>query len=497
MGFEGSIVVLSYFFKFNLAFSASFLKVLNFFHRKLISVVCAVVVGGIFCVTQAVAAPQDQKKTPQVFSPFKTLDKLLSGGSVKKPDINKPFIYKKTVVRPTSDQFKKEQTPLLAQLSQAQARENSNGSKRSKRSLYSELVRSRNEQTVTIVSGEVPGSNVRMAADIANVLDDDIGKGDFRVIPIVGRGGVQNVLDVLFLKGVDMAIIQQGQLGYLELQDPEFFKDIRTNIQYVAKLHNTEIHVIAHKRIKSLQDLKGKRVMFGKKLGTSDMVARYIFTKLGIDVIEVNDDMTSGIQQLHNNTVEAAVLMGGAPLPSIANIKHPENYHFLAIEPQTVGIDAYFNLVDEFLPTKLSAADYPNIVRPGEHVSSVSSGVVLVAYNWKPDSKRYKKLANFIERFFSKFRYFREPSRHPKWMEVNMFAKVDGWLQFKPAKDWLEKRRQVIGQEVSAGEMEIAMDTFVRQYSKHGNEEQVSPLQRDDMWSSMNKVFGRWWKSGQ
>ena len=41
--------------------------------------------------------------------------------------------------------------------------------------------------------------------------------------------------------------------------------------------------------------------------------------------------------------------------------------------------------------------------------------------------------------------------------------------------------------------MKIAMDAFVRQYSKIGDSEQVGPLLRDDIWAAMRRAFGRYW----
>src|SRR3954451_17599867 len=65
--------------------------------------------------------------------------------------------------------------------------------------------------TVGIVSGGVDGTYVRIAADLAAVLDD----GDrLRVLPIIGKGSVRNLLDVIFVRGVDIGIVQSDVLAY-------------------------------------------------------------------------------------------------------------------------------------------------------------------------------------------------------------------------------------------------------------------------------------------
>ena len=63
-----------------------------------------------------------------------------------------------------------------------------------------------NANTVTLLTGTVGGTYVQFGADLASVVDD--GK-NLRVLPIIGRGSVQSVADILFLKGVDLGIVDR------------------------------------------------------------------------------------------------------------------------------------------------------------------------------------------------------------------------------------------------------------------------------------------------
>ena len=76
--------------------------------------------------------------------------------------------------------------------------------------------------------------------------------------PIVGRGSVQSVADILFLQGVDLGIVRSDTLDYLERKG--FAKDIKKQFTYVTKLYNEEMHVVASKSIRNLRDLDGKTV---------------------------------------------------------------------------------------------------------------------------------------------------------------------------------------------------------------------------------------------
>ena len=60
------------------------------------------------------------------------------------------------------------------------------------------------------MTGTIGGTYVQFGAELASVLDE----GDqIRVLPIVGRGSVQSIADILFLKGVDLGIMRADSLG--------------------------------------------------------------------------------------------------------------------------------------------------------------------------------------------------------------------------------------------------------------------------------------------
>ena len=63
---------------------------------------------------------------------------------------------------------------------------------------------------------------------------------------------------------------------------------------------------------------------------------------------------------------------------------------------------------------------------------------MLAAYNWAPNTDRYRKLALFVDAFFTKFPSFQRPPFHPKWKEVSLSAPLQGWQRFPPAKAWLD-----------------------------------------------------------
>ena len=71
-------------------------------------------------------------------------------------------------------------------------------------------------------------------------------------------------------------------------------------------------------------------------------------------------------------------------------------------------------------------------------MDTIAVPAVLAAYNWAPNTDRYRKLALFVDAFFTKFPTFQKPPFHPKWKEVSLSAPLQDWQRFPAAKQWLD-----------------------------------------------------------
>ena len=89
-----------------------------------------------------------------------------------------------------------------------------------------------NEGAVTVITAPAGGATSVFGSDMARVLDDE---ATVRVLGVLGKGPVQNVIDVLFLKSIDMGIVTSDV--------PEFYKlqykipDITSRLRYIAVLY--------------------------------------------------------------------------------------------------------------------------------------------------------------------------------------------------------------------------------------------------------------------
>jgi TRAP-type uncharacterized transport system substrate-binding protein len=261
------------------------------------------------------------------------------------------------------------------------------------------------------------------------VLDDG---NKLRVLPIVGRGSVQSVADVLFLQGVDLGIVRADTLDYLEKKG--FAKDIKKQFTYVTKLYNEEMYVIASKSIRSVRELEGKKVSVDLPNGGTFVTAAIVFERLGIKPNFVYVEQRIAMEKMKAGEIDAVIAVGGKPYKSVSNFKDDRDRFHL------VPVDYAKPLQNDYLPATLTAKDYPNLISEQEQqVDTIAVPAVLAAYNWAPNTERYRKLTLFVDAFFTKFPTFQNPPFHPKWKEVSLSAPLADWQRFPAAKQWLDQ----------------------------------------------------------
>jgi TRAP transporter TAXI family solute receptor len=287
-----------------------------------------------------------------------------------------------------------------------------------------------NANTITVMTGTIGGTYVQFGADLASVLDD----GDqIRVLPIVGRGSVQSIADILFLKGVDLGIMRADTLDYLERKG--FTGNIRNQFAYITKLYNEEMHVVAKTSVKSLADLNGKRVAVDLPNGGTFVTAITIFDRLGIKPNYAFIEQRVAYEKLKSGELDAVVAVQGSPSRAVSQVKG-DNLHLVPIpysEP----------LQGDYLPSELRAQDYPSLIPPGGRVDTVAVPAILAAYNWSPKNERYAKVEHFVKIFFDRLKSLQQPPFHPKWREVVLSAPLKGWTRFPAAQEWLDRNATV------------------------------------------------------
>ncbi|WP_262299382.1 TAXI family TRAP transporter solute-binding subunit [Microvirga sesbaniae] len=291
----------------------------------------------------------------------------------------------------------------------------------------------RDPNTVGIVAGSSEGGVLPLVSEIARVLTGGQKTGPngelaLRVLPIVGRGGVHDIRDVLALPGVDMTIANERLLT--RLQETQELGDLRSKLVYIAKLFNEELHLIAREDIRQVSDLIDKPVNLGDDGGSSADIARDLLSALRVPVSEVYLGLDEAVAEMRQGRVAATLFLAPKPAAIVERLTRDGGFHLVQV-PFPAEATPY-------LPAVFTHEDYPSLIPAGERLETVALGAALIAYNWPEKSARYQLLGNFTEAFLSRVSAFQAPLRHPKWREVNLAAVLPDWRRFKPAEQWLQ-----------------------------------------------------------
>ena len=273
--------------------------------------------------------------------------------------------------------------------------------------------------TIGLIADGAGSTDTRIAADIARALDDS---DKLRVLPMLGRGSVQNIADLIYLKGVDIAIVDTDVLTQT-MQSGAIPRE--GTVQYIAKLFPEEVHILARKEITGLNDLTGKPVAIGAVGSGTEVTATNLLDMCHVIPNLIHEDQAAALDHLRHGEIVAMFVVGGMPVPMLQGVEAGSQLHF-------VPIPLNAQLVDSYLPTTLDHQSYPDLV-PGPPVDTVAVGSVVVTLSTPSDSARAKRVNRFVDALFDRFDQFRRPGFHPKWREVNLSAQVQGWARYPEA----------------------------------------------------------------
>jgi len=336
-----------------------------------------------------------------------------------------------------------------------------------------------NRGVVQLETARAAGISVRIAEDLASIIDDGATR---RVLPVVGKGSLQDLTDLKLLRGIDMAILQLDVLDYARQQN--LFPGIGDWVTYITKLYNAEFHLLARKEITGVTDLANQKVNVDLRGTGTAITAARLFDLLKIPITMTNDDQEVALEKLRKGEIAALCLVSGKPAPIFGDLDGNAGFHFLAI-PLDPAVTA------TYLPTRLTAADYPALVPSDQPVDTVAVGTMLAAANLQAGSQRYSNLANFVEAFFTGFQTLLEPGHHPKWREVSITAELPGWRRFPPAEQWIQRNVQVAAAPLPQ-DLKAIFSRFIDERQKASGGLLLTQEQKDELFRQFQL-----WQGGQ
>ena len=245
------------------------------------------------------------------------------------------------------------------------------------------------------------GTFIRFAAEIARNLNDP---AEMRVLPVITQGATDNVKDLLYLRGIDIAITNADVLEHFKTT--ERIANIEKRINFISEMVISEVHLVVRPEINSIQDLEGKKVSLGAKGAGQSTTGPIVFKRLGVNPEFVYVDNAIALEKMKTGEIVAIVNNGAKPLDLLTKFNNDGGYKFLPIP-----IDRF----DEYyIPATLTAQDYPGFIKPGEKVETLGVQTVLAVYNWPKESDRYPACSALHRALLRSLREAPRPSLSPE-----------------------------------------------------------------------------------
>jgi TRAP-type uncharacterized transport system substrate-binding protein len=257
----------------------------------------------------------------------------------------------------------------------------------------------------------------RVVSDLAAAVNDS----SLKLVPAITKNLPANVQE-FSSADYDLAILPTDVFAAMRRDDP------KAMLTYIARLYAAEVHIVATTAIADVTQLDGKRIATDGA-GSS---ARLIFERLGLSADFSQSELSTPLERLQRGEVDAAILVSGRTIAALATFDPAGKYHLLGL-PYTAALEG------QYYPARLSDQDYPNLIGANDPVDTIAVGTVLAVVDATAGSPRFRKLSHFTNAFFTRFDSLLKPSRHRKWREVNLAAKLPELRRFRAAQDWLAK----------------------------------------------------------
>jgi len=238
-------------------------------------------------------------------------------------------------------------------------------------------------------------------------------------------GSIENLLAVRERVNTQIGFVQSDVLEYLrayEGDDPEIAAAI-SGIKVAFPLFDQEVHILASRNVRKLEDLAGKRVSLGAKDSGDFLTATVMFDLLGYSPAE---RMTYAPEQalaaLKEGRIDALFLVDGAPSEILSKAEiDSEKFHLLDITDPILEIAYTASTIEaglyEFQPEATQVLTVKSVAMTYDYVPRGRN-----AYN----TLNCERVANltFLTRQLLKQA---GSETHPKWSTINLDDEILDW----------------------------------------------------------------------
>ena len=239
---------------------------------------------------------------------------------------------------------------------------------------------------LNIATGGTAGTYYPIGGAMAEILNSEI-KGMNASAQSTGA----TVANINMLKdgSVDLAIVQ-NDISYYAVNGTEMFEGKKVdNLRGIATLYpeTCQFVTLDSSNIKSIADLKGKRVAVGAAGSGAEANARQILAAYGITYDDIDAQYLSfgeGASALKDGNVDAAFLTAGYPTASVQDISSQNKIRLLPVTADKA--DALIAKYPFYTKTTIPAGTYAGF---NEDVQTISVMSMLIATDKLDDNMGY------------------------------------------------------------------------------------------------------------
>lgn len=267
---------------------------------------------------------------------------------------------------------------------------------------------------VSIATGGTAGTYYPLGGAIAKAVSEDPA---IQATAETGNASVANVN--LITKGeIEIAFVQ-NDISYWAYNGELMFKEPLKNLRAIASLYPEHIQIIVgDKGIKTLADLKGKRVGVGAPGSGTEGDAQAIFGVAGIkyDEMSVNFlDFAATTSRFKDNQIDAGFVVAGYPTASVMDLATTKDITLLNFDDATM--EKLVKTHPYFVPSVVPAGTYSKI---DQDVKTPAVMAILITHDKMPDEVIY----NFTKGMFENLPVIH--AAHAKGKEINLETALDG-----------------------------------------------------------------------
>ncbi|MEJ8548676.1 TAXI family TRAP transporter solute-binding subunit [Brevibacillus borstelensis] len=245
----------------------------------------------------------------------------------------------------------------------------------------------------TIATGGSSGPYYTIGGAMSKIYKEKLGYN----ASVQSTGASVENINLLKTKKADLAFVMSDVTSFA-YEGQENFKDSGAikELRAMAGLYLNYVQVVTLKdrNIKSITDLKGKRVGVGAPNSGVEVNARMVLAGHGITYNDIKADYLSyaeAIEQLKNNAIDAAFVTSGLPNSTVIDLMTTKDVEIVPIKKEDV--DKMAEKFPFFVSTEIPAGLYKN----DQPIQTAAIRNIMLVRSDFSDEQVYKLTKTFFE----------------------------------------------------------------------------------------------------